>query len=399
MPDATPTKPAHLHPSDLLALVRLLADATAGVTGLVEAVHLGAAPADNKGGIAPLTYSTIRHVTRFLGSGVDATLAQLTPLLRQRDASPERRLALAGLNGAIGDYLSDSGSPLAETMTFRHNGAALTLERGALAAAYPAASDRLLVLVHGLCMNDLAWDAGDLGAPLASRLGYTPLALEYNTGRHISSNGRDLAVHLEALVDAWPGPVAELVIIGHSMGGLVARSACHYGAAAGHAWPGRLRALVFLGAPHHGAPLERGGNWLNVLMAATPYVAPFARLGRGRSAGITDLRHGNLLDDDWRDRDRFAHLPDGRVPVPLPPGVRCFAVAALLGQSADSLRDQLLGDGLVPVDSALGRHADPARNLPFDETNSWIGYGMNHLDLLRRPEVAAQVERWLQRGA
>lgn len=111
MPDATPTKPAHLHPSDLLALVRLLADATAGVTGLVEAVHLGAAPADNKGGIAPLTYSTIRSVTRFLGSGVDMTLAQLTPLLRQRDASPERRLALAGLNGAIGDYLSDSGSP------------------------------------------------------------------------------------------------------------------------------------------------------------------------------------------------------------------------------------------------------------------------------------------------
>jgi len=394
MPDATPTKHAHLHPSDLRALARLLTDATAGVTDLVEAVHIGVAPADKPNGVAPLTYRTIRSMTRFLGSGIDAALAQLTPLLGSRDASPERRLALAALNGVMGDYLSDSGNPLAETMTFRRDGAPLALTREALAAAYPA-GDKLVVLVHGLCMNDLAWDAGGLGATLAGNLGYTPLALDYNSGRHISTNGRDLADHLEALLGAWPRPVTELVLIGHSMGGLVARSAGHAGAVAGHAWPARLRALVFLGAPHHGAPLERGGNWINVLMAATPYVAPFARLGQGRSAGITDLRHGNLLDEDWHGRDRFAHVPDSRTPMPLPPGVHCFAAAAMLGQSADSLRDRLVGDGLVPLDSALGRHADPARNLPFDETNSWIGYGMNHLDLLRRPEVAAQVEAWL----
>ena len=394
MPDATPTKHAHLHPSDLRALARLLTDATAGVTDLVEAVHIGVAPADKPNGVAPLTYRTIRSMTRFLGSGIDAALAQLTPLLGSRDASPERRLALAALNGVMGDYLSDSGNPLAETMTFRRDGAPLALTREALAAAYPS-GDKLVVLVHGLCMNDLAWDAGGLGATLAGNLGYTPLALDYNSGRHISTNGRDLADHLEALIGAWPRPVTELVLIGHSMGGLVARSAGHAGAVAGHAWPARLRALVFLGAPHHGAPLERGGNWINVLMAATPYVAPFARLGQGRSAGITDLRHGNLLDEDWHGRDRFAHVPDSRTPMPLPPGVHCFAAAAMLGQSADSLRDRLVGDGLVPLDSALGRHADPARNLPFDETNSWIGYGMNHLDLLRRPEVAAQVEAWL----
>ena len=395
MPDAPPNRHAHLHPSDLRAFARLLTDATTGVTDLVEAVHIGVAPADNRGGIAPLTYRTIRSVTRFLGSGIDAALAQLTPLLGSRDASPERRLALAALNGVMGDYLSDSGNPLAETMTFRRDGAPLTLTPAALATAYPEPGDKLLVLIHGLCMNDLAWDAGGLGATLADHLGHTPLALDYNSGRHISTNGRDLADHLEALVGAWPRPVAELVLIGHSMGGLVARSAGHYGASAGHAWPGRLRALVFLGTPHHGAPLERGGNWINVLMAATPYVAPFARLAEARSAGITDLRHGNLLDDDWHGHDRFAHAPDGRTPVPLPPGVRCFAAAATLGQSTDSLGDRLLGDGLVPLDSALGRHADPARSLPFDETNSWIGYGMSHLDLLRRPEVAAQVERWL----
>ena len=117
-------------------------------------------------------------------------------------------------------------------------------------------------------MNDLQWKrkGHDHGAALARDLAYTPVYLHYNSGLHISTNGRAFAELLEALVRLWPVPLTELVLIGHSMGGLVARSACHYGALARHEWLRRLDKLVFLGTPHHGAPLERGGNWVDMLL-------------------------------------------------------------------------------------------------------------------------------------
>src|SRR4030095_10668393 len=152
--------------------------------------------------------------------------------------------------------------------------------------------------------------AGNQPSVLARELGFTPLYLHYNSGRHISTNGREFADLMEALVGQWPVPVEELVIMGHSMGGLVTRSACYYSALAGHDWLRRLRKLVFLGTPHHGAPLERGGNWIEILLGVSPSNAPFARLEKIRSAGITDLRYGNLLDEDWEGRDRFEHSAD-----------------------------------------------------------------------------------------
>jgi pimeloyl-ACP methyl ester carboxylesterase len=219
--------------------------------------------------------------------------------------------------------------------------------------------------------------------------------LRYNSGRHTSENGRDLALLLEQLVAAWPVPLQRFAVLGHSMGGLVARSALHAATHAGLGWPKRLDDLVFLGTPHHGAPLERAGHWVDLVLGATPYAAPFARLGRVRSAGITDLRHGLLLDEDWVGRDRFARGGDRRQPVPLPSGVRCGALAASLGAQGGTLKEKLLGDGLVPLDSALGRHADPARALAFPPDRQWVGYGMNHLDLLDRAEVYAQLKEWL----
>ena len=409
MPD--PDNHAHLHPSDLRALARLLADATVGVTDVVEGVHVGVAPAAGGGGIAPLTYRTIRSATRFIGAGMDAALIPLEGLLGARQGqppqpTPQRRAALAALNGIMGDYLAESGSALALPMTFGRDGAELPTDPAALVAALPDATGRLLLLVHGLCLGDACWACagGGLGGALARDGGYTPVTLSYNSGRHISTNGRELAGRLAALVTAWPRRVEEVVIVGHSMGGLVARSACHYGAADGHEWPSHLRALVTLGTPHHGAPLERGGNWLNVVLDGSPYAAPFSRLGKRRSAGITDLRHGSLVDEDWHGRDRFAHGADERVTVPLPAGARSYAVAATLAAAPPPtpspsaatlglLHDRLLGDGLVPLDSALGRHTDLARALPFDDT--WIGYGMGHRELLTHPEVIAQVEAWL----
>lgn len=170
--------------------------------------------------------------------------------------------------------------------------------------------------------------------------------------------------------------------MGHSMGGLVARSACHHGRAAGHKWPERLRKLVFLGTPHHGAPLERGGYGLELAMELSPYLAPFTHLSRARSAGITDLRHGAVAA--------------GRNFVPLPPGVHCYTAAAVRAAKRSMLSDRLIGDGLVPLDSALGRHRDAARMLAIPKHRRWIGYRMGHRDLLNSTEVYNEVSRWLR---
>jgi hypothetical protein len=152
---------------------------------------------------------------------------------------------------------------------------------------------------------------------------------------------------------------------------------------------------VFLGTPHHGAPLERGGHWVDVLLGATAYSAPLARLGKVRSAGITDLRFGNLLDDDWIGRDRFARGNDRRAPVPLPEDVACFAIAGSTARKAGNRSDRRIGDGIVPLASALGRHANPALSLGFDDARLWVAHGTNHLDLLSRRAVYARIKDWL----
>ena len=399
------SRTTHLHPSDLRGFARLATQATAGLADLVEAMHhtitrrggAGAAQAPARmRGIAGLVYKSVRGVTRLVGGGLDALLGRLGPELRGRASSPEREAVLAALNGVLGDYLVATGNPLAIAMSLRRDGRALVLERRALAAAFPRAGGKLALLAHGLCLNDLQWNrAGhDHGAVLARELGYDCLYLHYNSGLHTSTNGRALAGLLEVLLAQWPQPVEELAIVAHSMGGLVARSACHYGPIAGHAWPRRLRRLAFLGTPHLGAPMERAGNWVDVTLGATRYAAPFARLGKIRSAGITDLRHGNVLDEHWQGRDRFARAHDVARFVPLPRGVDSYALAASTGKKRGDLRDRLLGDGIVPVRSALGLEADSLRSLWFAKSRQWIGYGMSHLDLLGRREVSDRLVRW-----
>jgi pimeloyl-ACP methyl ester carboxylesterase len=397
--------PARL--SDIRGFSRLAVDAVLGLADLAEAMHhniartpaiLGTPTQAPAPGIAGLVYRSIREGAHLLGGGVDAHLASLIPLLDEPRSSPERDALLAALNGVLGDHLAASDNPLAITMRLRQDGQPLELSGPALVAAIPRPSGKVLLLVHGLCLSDLSWSrkGNTHAARMAADLGYTPIYLHYNTGLHISTNGRAFAHMLEALLHSWPVPVEELAIIGHSMGGLVARSACHYGAAAGYAWPRRLRTIVFLGTPHHGAPLERGGNWVNVVLEASPYTVALARLGKIRSAGITDLRYGNLLDQDWEDRDRFAHAGDQRQPVPLPRGVQCCTIGATTGKEAGDPGNQLLGDGLVPLRSALGYHPDPGLTLPFPESRQWIGYAMGHLDLLDRCEVYEQLREWLE---
>ncbi len=381
------TRP-HMNASDLRGVARMAKDATTGLTDLVEAMHANIARPLGTGGITGLVYKSIRGVTRLVGGGVDALLALLTPVLGGRRLSPEREVVLAALNGVLGDYLAASDNPLAIRMALRRDGQPIvSSEHGR----------RLVVLVHGLCMGDLQWkrNGHEHGACLERDLGYAPLYLHYNSGLHVSANGRGFADLLEQLVEVSTSPIEELVVVAHSMGGLVTRSACHYGAAAGHAWPARLRGIVFLGTPHHGAPLERGGNWIDIILGAAPYAAPFARLGKMRSAGITDLRFGNLLDEDWEGRDRFARARDNRRHVPLPVGVPCYAVAATTGKVRGDLKDRLLGDGLVPLASALGIHKRTERCLTFPQSRQWVGHDINHLDLLDSPAVWARIRDWL----
>jgi len=395
-----------IRPADLRGATRLAIDATAGLTDLVEAMHeriarvplVGrTAPDGRAGGISGLVYKSVRGITRLVGGSVDALLGLISEALPVGDTTAEREAVVAALNGVLGDYLAATGNPLAIEMSLRRGGRSLVLEREALAEALPDAGSKLVVLLHGLCMNDLQWTrAGhDHGAALQRDLGYTPLYLHYNSGMHISTNGAALALLMQRLVEQWAQPLQRLVLVGHSMGGLVARSALHVASEVGLKWSARVDDLVFLGTPHHGAPLERAGNWFEIVLSATPYAAPLARLGKVRSAGITDLRRGNLLDEDWGGHDRFAHTGDRRRPLPLPAGVRCFALAAAIGARRGDAKDRLLGDGLVPLASALGRHADPSRTLDFAADQQWVAQHTGHLDLLGRPEVYAQLRRWL----
>ncbi|HEY1438453.1 MAG TPA: alpha/beta hydrolase [Casimicrobiaceae bacterium] len=392
--------------ADLRGLNRLTIDGIAGIVDLVEAMHYNIASVPGilakpkRGrtiGITGLVYRSIRGVVGLVGHGLDKLLARLEPLLGERSTWPGREALLAALNGVLGDYLAASSNPLAITMALRRGGIALPGEGAPLAAAIPQAGGKLVVLLHGLCMNDPQWmrKGHDHGAALARDLAYTPVYLHYNSGLHISTNGQAFAELLETLVQRWPVPLTELVLIGHSMGGLVVRSACHYGALARHEWVRRVDKLVFLGTPHHGAPLERGGHWVDMLLGSSAYSAPLARLGKIRSTGITDLRFGSLLDEDWKERDRFEHSKDFRVAVPLPEGIACYAIAATTGKTAGDLTDKLIGDGIVPLASALGRHTNQRLALNFDESRQWVARGINHLDLLSRPEVYAQIKRWL----
>ncbi|MDZ7589217.1 MAG: alpha/beta hydrolase [Rubrivivax sp.] len=405
-------QPARELASDLRGASRLAVDATLGLTDLVENLHhnilrtpwpLGEATQQPTRGLTGLVYRSIRGVTRLVGGSLDALLGQLVSLLGAPQApgsvppSPGERAALiAVLNGVLGDHLAATGNPLTIAMTLRHDGQALTLRPDALAQALPQARPRVLLLLHGLCMHPGQWrrNGHDYGAALAEEANFTLVHLHYNSGRHVSSNALELADRLQALQQAWPVPLQEIAVLAHSMGGLVARSALRQAQERGDAWPPLVQRMFFLGTPHHGAPLERGGHWIDSLLGASPYTAAISRLGKLRSAGITDLRHGSLLDEDWAGADRFAHGHDTRTPVPLPPGVACYAMAGALRHDSDKPHHKLLGDGLVPVDSALGRHKQVLRRLAFEPGRQWVGSGLGHLDLLGHADVAAQLRAW-----
>jgi pimeloyl-ACP methyl ester carboxylesterase len=457
---APPKASTHLRASDLHGIAQLATQATLGVAGIAESVHqsvrgtlgIGKIAQGQTNGIPGLVYRGVRGITQLVGRGIHTALGALEPWL-QTDAasSPQREAVLAALNGVLGDQLAAQANPLATRMQLRWNGHVLawpaqlkaapsaaprTVSKTALKTPPKTArkpsnrpdqglalpkdaklSGKLLILVHGLCMNDLQWSSGNTdhsktGADTSSpkgtaknhgtghasalaTLGYTPLYLRYNTGLHTSQNGHLFAAELEQLIAHWPVKVDSITLLVHSMGGLVSRSALHSAQQQKMQWPAKLKNIVFLGTPHHGAPLEKAGNWVDIVLGSTPYSKPFAKLGQLRSAGITDLRYGHTLDVDWVGKDRFRRQPDSRQHLPLPQGVACYTIAGTTASQRSPLAERLVGDGLVPLPSALGQHRQAARNLQFAANAQTIAYRTNHMQLLHSPAVTAQLLKWL----
>ena len=336
-------------------------------------------------GISAVVHASVRVGLRGVPSGsgraVALTAAAHAPRLAD---TPRGAFALGAMNGMWGDRIERDHPPLALGFDLRVDG---------------DPSDRLVVFLHGLCETDEAWRLGGrptYGERLREDAGHTPVYARYNSGRHISDNGRAAAAALEALVEAWPVPVEELVLIGHSMGGLVARSACHYGERGAHTWLGALRHVICLGSPHLGAPLERvaarGAHWLRRL----PETAPFARLLTERSAGVKDLRYGALLEEDWDGIDPDVWAPDACGEVPFLPGVTYCYIGATVARDKDSPLGRLVGDALVQFPSASGE--GPRRRLAFELENGQHLGGVNHLQLLNHPRVYERLAGWLSPG-
>ena len=377
---------------------RLTIDAVLAITDIVESMHKRISPlsvsqsATNTqplSGISGLVYRNIRYVTTLLGKNIDTPLASISKTLAFHPDSTSTQTMLAAINGVLGDYLVDSENSLAIPMRFRRGGQ--TLNDAQLFEIIKHSNGKLLIMAHGLCMNDLQWcrEGHDHGAELAKELGMQVIYLHYNSGRHISDNGKQFADLMERLINLSDKQL-ELNIVAHSMGGLVSRSAYHVAENSEYKWHKRLKKLIFLGTPHHGAALEKAGNWVDLILGAHSYTVPFARLVKVRSSGITDLRYGNVQQSDWHTTERFEFSGDKRQPLPLPHNVQCFAVAS----SAKESINYPLGDGLVRIPSALGEHQDPDFTLRIPDNQKWTGTNTNHMQLLSDLQVYAVLKTW-----
>jgi pimeloyl-ACP methyl ester carboxylesterase len=400
-----------MRPEELTAFGDLAGEAAAGATRQIHEMHTGIArrvwrrvgPASipvriAHDRIARTAYSAAGELTRaVVRAGAYAAGAARPADAPSVQRTPAGRAVVSAINGVFGDTLIRRGNLLALPMAFRGSGRDLELTRDELAGAYPNASRRLVVFVHGLCETDDAWKLGSArhvpyGHRMEIELGYSPLYLRYNTGRHISENGREFAQQLERLIAAWPVPVDELVLVGHSMGGLVARSACHYGAAGDSI--SKVRHVVTLGAPHRGAPLEQVTNAASAALARLPETRPLARALNIRSSGIKDLRYGYLVDECWSDQDCDAFLRNTSREIPFLPTARHYFICATLSREPDAPVGRIIGDLLVLKPSAWA-HPGRGKRLTFPIEHYHHVGGANHFDLLNHPAIYAQIRRCL----
>jgi pimeloyl-ACP methyl ester carboxylesterase len=400
-----------MRPVELRAIGELAGEAVGGMAARVEDMHTGIAErVFGRMGVEATPVQVVHDriargvyqgVRRALGAaaraGAEALSVASLPDDPSLETKPAGRIAIGVLNGAFGDRLEETRSPLALPMTVRRGGRNVQPSRPALAQAFPDATGRLTVFIHGLCETDDAWLRGarrhpPYGVRLEAELGYTSVYVRYNSGRHISANGRDLARLLDVLVSEWPVDVSELVLIGHSMGGLVARSACHLGA--GQPWVMKVRHVFMLGCPHRGAPLERAANAASVGLAALPETRGFAKALNLRSAGVKDLRYGYLLDEDWLDIDPDKFVRRAAQEVPFLRSANHYFVSASISRNPDGLSGRLFGDLLV-VSASAWNQAGRGQRLTFPVDHYRHVGGVNHFDLVNHPAIYEQIRTWL----
>jgi pimeloyl-ACP methyl ester carboxylesterase len=400
-----------MRPEEITAVGDLAGEAASGLTSHIRAMHAGIAERVFKGvgaagapvrlahdHIADQAYGTARLIAGALLRGGARTISLTRPEHPPSiDASARGRLAVGALNGVFGDALHRRSNELALKMTIRRERRDVDVSRAALAEAFPDATGRLVLFVHGLCETDDAWRLGTerhvpYGVRLHPELGYTPLYLRYNTGRHVSENGRELAALLEQLVDAWPVEADEIALIGHSMGGLVGRSACHY--AVDHVWPSKVAHMFTLGTPHRGTSLEKAATATAAALARVPETRGFAQALNARSSGIQDLGHGYLVDEDWLHQEPGAFLKQAGSEIPFLSCANHYFVSATMSRELDAPVGRIVGDLLVLHPSAWGL-ARRGQRLRFPvEQYRHVG-GANHFDLLNHPAIYEQICTWL----
>jgi pimeloyl-ACP methyl ester carboxylesterase len=359
-------------------------------------------------GIAAIAYGSTKLGVKYLPPAAGLVAGTFRdPAAESAHDVPRGRFVLGAVNGFLGDRITEEQPALAPQMRMRVHGGRLRRVPANLVADVEAtgtATGKLAVFIHGLCETDLCWSFaaekrwGDRTCTYGSRLrdddGWTPLYLNFNTGLHVSENGRELAEQMEELVRLWPVPVTEIALIGHSLGGLVARSAAHQANALDHAWLKPLRHVVGLGTPHLGAPLERFANWGTHRLARLPETRPFATLINQRSVGIKDMRYGAMLEEDWLGFDADELLTDRCTPAVLLSGVAYSVASATLSREPHGL---FAHDLLVQHGSAHG--IGKVRSIPFDHERTFhLGGRKHHFDLLADQRVYEQLRSWL-RGA
>ena len=375
-------------PDELRALTRLTFEELGLATGGIGQIHR--AIADRAFGAAgsgtPRAIHDAISGAVYGGLRVGAGLAgrAVSPLVSGTISDSRRgALVLGVLNGLRGDALEREGSDLACAMEFRVDGLPVS-------PSDVGVSSRVVVFVHGLFETEHAWGRESYGTRLTRDLDVTPLYVRFNTGRHVSENGRSLAALLDELVACHE--ISQIALVGHSMGGLVARSACHVGGT----WTGLVRHTVSLGSPHTGAPLESAVHYASAALGVAPETRPFSGFLRRRSAGIRDLRSGSLVDEDWEGRDPEALRAAACAEVPLLPNAAHHFVAATITHEASHPVGRLVGDWLVLQPSASGRSR--ARVIGFRAEDGVHVGGTHHLALLNHPRVYEHLREWLARA-
>jgi pimeloyl-ACP methyl ester carboxylesterase len=403
-------------PAEFGAVSRLGGHAFAGLISRIEQVHQtiagrAFAPAGPASAPAQVIHDSITDgvYLALRGAGAAAGVlggkaaSLLGPAGQPASSEPAGNLALAALNAVAGEQLGPDLAPLAIRMAVRAAGRDVGMTVRELSAVFGQPTPRLAVFVHGLAETEDSWQRRGAGSePYGPRLqaefGYTPVYVRYNSGRHVSDNGHDLAGLLDDLIAAWPVRVDELLLMGHSMGGLVIRSACHYGRQESAAWADRVRHVFYLGSPHLGAPLARAAGFAGWALGKAAETRPFVTLVNGSSPGIKDLRHGYVLADDWADCDQDSCIRDHRHDTPLLAGANHYTISATVTADPSHPLGAMIGDLLVQPASAHGRRgAHQQIRFPVGSRRK-LG-GMHHFDLLNHPDVWAAIRDLLSNTA